>query len=81
MMVRVRLFALAREQVGAEWVEVELVNGGTVGELRRELANRLPVLAGAIRISMVAVNAEYAGDEVALNSGDEIALIPPVSGG
>jgi molybdopterin converting factor subunit 1 len=81
MIVRVRLFALAREKAGADCVEIEMPGGGTVGELKGALATRFPAIAAVTRLSMVAVNAQYAGDGLALNADDEIALIPPVSGG
>jgi MoaE-MoaD fusion protein len=80
--VRVRLFAILRERAGDEAVEIELPDGATVSDaiaaLRQrqglaELLSRLPV--------RVAVNREYADEATSLEAGDELALIPPVSGG
>jgi molybdopterin converting factor subunit 1 len=79
--VRVKLFAIARQVVGAETVEVELVEGATVSELRRVLIGTYPVLATTMPLMMVAVAAEYATDQTVINANDEVALIPPVSGG
>jgi MoaE-MoaD fusion protein len=76
MQVRVRLFAALRERAGASELELELPEGAVVGDaLRRmsELTEGLPVV--------MAVNQEYADDRMELHGGDEVALIPPVSGG
>jgi molybdopterin converting factor subunit 1 len=81
MKVRVRLFAVAREVAGANEVEVELPSGGTAGELRAALVERWPALAAVLKLSRIAVNADFAGDDRVLSESDEIALIPPVSGG
>jgi molybdopterin converting factor subunit 1 len=81
MTLRVRLFALAKETVGAEACAVELPEAGTVAELKNVLAERFPALATTVRLSMVAVNADYASPSRVLLATDDIALIPPVSGG
>jgi molybdopterin converting factor subunit 1 len=81
MTCRVRLFARARDLAGAAEVEVEVPAGGTVADLRRRLAEARPALAGLLSRSAVAVAGEFAGDEVVLGPGAEIALLPPVSGG
>lgn len=76
MRVRVRLFAALRERAGADEVELELPDGAVVGDALAQvsaLTADLPVV--------MAVNREYAGADQALSAGDEIALIPPVSGG
>jgi molybdopterin converting factor subunit 1 len=76
----IRLFARARDLAGAA-VVVELPDRATVGELRRRLAQDRPELAGLLDRSALAVNNEFAEDELPLPSGAEIALLPPVSGG
>ena len=76
MRVRVRLFAQLRERAGASEVELELPEGARVRDALaavRELAAGLPVV--------MAVNREYASEDSALAPGDELALVPPVSGG
>ncbi len=76
MKVRVRLFAALRERAGADEVELELPDGARVADA---LA-RLDDLAGGLSLVM-AVNREYASGDAPLSAGDELALIPPVSGG
>lgn len=76
MQVRVRLFAGLRERAGASELELELPEGAVVADA---LARMQPVTAGVPVV--MAVNREYAGDEQTLCAGDELALIPPVSGG
>jgi MoaE-MoaD fusion protein len=80
--VTVRLFAMLRERAGRGAFELELAEGATVAEaldaLRDqeglgEMLERMPVMA--------AVNREYAANDTPLRHGDELALIPPVSGG
>jgi molybdopterin converting factor subunit 1 len=81
MTCRVRLFARARDLAGADAFTLELPAGCTAGELRRRLAREHPALATLAARSALAVNAEFAGDDVVLPDGAEIALLPPVSGG
>ncbi len=76
MQVRVRLFAGLRERAGASELELELPEGAVVADA---LARMQSVTVGVPVV--MAVNREYAGDQQALRAGDEIALIPPVSGG
>jgi molybdopterin converting factor subunit 1 len=78
-MLTVRLFAAAAERVGANAVEVPLPP--SVAALRRTLTHVCPPLAGLIERCAVAVNHEYATDDHPLRPGDEVAVIPPVSGG
>jgi molybdopterin converting factor subunit 1 len=76
-----KLFAIARQLVGCDEVSVELADGATVGELRREVARQAPALAGVIGHAMVAVDGQYAHDRTVIPRDAEVALIPPVSGG
>jgi len=76
MKVRVRLFAMLRERAGAGELELELPDGARVADALERLG---PVSSG-VRVVM-AVNREYAGPEHVLAPDDELALIPPVSGG
>jgi molybdopterin synthase catalytic subunit len=82
MLVRVRLFAMLRERVGSEQVEVELPEGATVREATAAAARQhgFADLVGRMPLVM-AVNREYASDDTGLSESDELALIPPVSGG
>jgi MoaE-MoaD fusion protein len=76
MQVRVRLFAGLRERAGASEVELELPEGAVVGDALEQMR----ALTDGVRVVM-AVNREYADPDLALHGGDEVALIPPVSGG
>jgi molybdopterin synthase catalytic subunit len=80
MRISVRLFAGLRERAGAEHVDVELPDGASVGDLLAAMAGT-PV--GALRPGqcVVAINREYARAGELVGEGDEVALIPPVSGG
>jgi MoaE-MoaD fusion protein len=82
MLVTVRLFAMLRERAGADSVELELADGATATDAIDAVADRhgLGDLLQRLPIA-VAVNREYAPGEQALDDGDEVALIPPVSGG
>jgi molybdopterin converting factor subunit 1 len=81
MTCTVRLFARARDLAGAAALAVELPDGATVGDLRRRLAQARPELASLLDRSALAVNDEFARDELPVPAGAEIALLPPVSGG
>lgn len=81
MVLTVLLFAAARERAGTDALAVELPPGATVADLRAALVDRCPALASLLAWSAVAVNHDYAADTRLLCSGDEVALIPPVSGG
>lgn len=78
MHVRIRLFAMLRERAGTSELELELPDGARVRDALAaapvaELARGLPLV--------LAVNREYADDDAPLSPGDELALVPPVSGG
>ena len=81
MTLTVHLFARGRELVGADTVAAELPAAATVADLRRALAARFPALAGLLERSAVAVNHDFAEEDRVLSPGDEVAVIPPVSGG
>ena len=76
MQITVRLFAQLRERAGANEVSIELPEGARV----KDAIGELGPLAGELPVVM-AVNREYADANTALSPGDELALIPPVSGG
>lgn len=82
MTVRVRLFAALRERAGSSWVDLELARGSTVADAMRVLSEHEP-LADLLRRMPVrmAVNRDYAAPDAELAPDDELALIPPVSGG
>jgi molybdopterin converting factor subunit 1 len=80
MIVTIHLFALPRELVGPS-AEVDMPDGATVAQLRAALALRYPVLDPLLAYSAIAVNHDFADDSRVIFRGDEVAVIPPVSGG
>jgi molybdopterin synthase catalytic subunit len=75
------LFARLREQAGAERFELELPAGATVADVYAELRRRHPALEARREIVRPAVNQEFALWEATISDADEVAFIPPVSGG
>ena len=75
----IKAFGVTKDILGARETVVNL-DGNTVGSLRKSLRSRYPTLA-EIRSLMIAVNSVYAHDDQSIEESDEIALIPPVSGG
>ena len=78
MEVTVRLFAMLRERAGADSLTLELPDGARVGDALA--SDTLAPLADGIPLVM-AINLDYADEQAPLHPDDELALIPPVSGG
>ncbi len=81
MKVLVRLFAIAREAADNGELVLELDDGATIAAVRRAMIVRLPELAPLESSLRFAVNEDYATDETVVREQDEVACIPPVSGG
>lgn len=81
MTVRVRFFAILRDLAGVAEVPLELDDGTTVAQAREPLLKRLPALRDHLPRCAFAVNLAYVKPDAPLQDGDELALIPPVSGG
>ncbi len=81
MTVRVLLFARPRQICGAGTVSLELPEGATASDAFVALAAKHPALEPLRDRIMIAVNEVYADWDRRLCPGDEVALIPPVSGG
>jgi molybdopterin converting factor subunit 1 len=79
--VRVRLFAMQRELAGTRELGLELPARATVEDAWVAVVERIPALAPGRTGLRFARNGEYAAPETALEDGDEVACIPPVSGG
>ena len=79
MNVRVISFGILKDWLGAAEAMVELPEGATVAELLARLSERRP--SAFLRGIAVSVNAEYASQDHILSEGDEVGLLPPVSGG
>lgn len=75
----IKAFGITKDIIGGRETLLEL-EGNTVASLRKTLKSRYPALV-EIRSLMVAVNNSYAEDDRTIGESDEIALIPPVSGG
>ncbi len=79
--IRVLLFAALADAAGRRETYVEVPDGEPVGSLPSLLAESYPKLRERCANLAFAVNAEYASPSQPLREGDEVALIPPVSGG
>lgn len=78
---KIRLFAAAKQSLHTDSVAIQLDPPHTLMRLQSQLASEFPAIATLIQKSRLAVNATYAAPERTLSPTDEIALIPPVSGG
>ena len=81
MTITVRLFARVREVAGAQQLKLVLPLGATVADLRTALVDCIPALGPLLEVSAVAVNHDFAEADRVLVESDEVAIIPPVSGG
>jgi len=81
MRVTVRLFARLRDIAGAAELAREIAPGATIGDLWHVLAGEYPEFVPYERSISSAVNADYARMTQVLRAGDEVAFLPPVSGG
>jgi molybdopterin synthase sulfur carrier subunit len=80
MHIRVDLFGVTRDIVGGAHLQYEATGPLSVKALLADLKGRYPAL-GRLSSLAVAVNSEYAEGDLQLAESDEVALIPPVSGG
>lgn len=81
MRVTVRLFARLREIAGADTLDLELPDRTTVAGVWRAVAERWPAMGAFDSTVSGAVNADYAQKTRVVEEGDEVAFLPPVSGG
>lgn len=81
MLIRVRFFAILKDRAGRDSVELDLSPGATVADALTLLADSESELVTWLPKVAPAVNREYVSRDRVLNDGDELALIPPVSGG
>jgi molybdopterin converting factor subunit 1 len=81
MRVTVRLFARLREAAGRGECACELADGASVGDVWRALLQDYPELAPYGASVSAAVNADFAKTTALVHDGDEVAFLPPVSGG
>jgi molybdopterin converting factor subunit 1 len=81
MRVTVRLFARLRDIAGAAELLRDVGPGATIGSVWRQLVSDFPELGSYERTISSAINADYARMDQPVGDGDEIAFLPPVSGG
>ena len=81
MILDVTFFALYRERAGGNRHQFELPENSTVADLTDAVRQKFPKLAPPDVKIVVAVNTDYAEPDVVLHEGDQVCLIPPVSGG
>jgi molybdopterin converting factor subunit 1 len=79
--IRIRLFASHRDIVGRSELDMALEPGATVGDAWSRLVAAHPRLAGYTGRLLYAINQEFSQPASPLRDGDELAFIPPVSGG
>jgi molybdopterin synthase sulfur carrier subunit len=79
MKITVLLFAKSREIVGEDQIDYQMNEGDTVSHLIKKLQSQFPDFAALNFI--IAVNTEYVEKDYQLHDGDQVAIIPPISGG
>ena len=74
-------FANLRDIAGSKMIEIEIPDGMTILELKKQISQDIPNLRQAMETVVVSVNREFAFDETVIPAKAEVALFPPVSGG
>ena len=80
MKCKIKAFGISKDIIGNKLLELELKEGSTVLDLKKELFEKYSAFA-SLKSLYIALNNDYADEKAVLKEGDEIALIPPVSGG
>jgi molybdopterin converting factor subunit 1 len=80
MKINILAFGIAKDIFGVSTITVELTDAATTADMKALLEERYPKLK-QLASYMVAVNNEYAEDKLIITERDEVAIIPPVSGG
>ena len=81
MRVNIRVFARLRDIIGVAELDRDVPTGTTAKKIWDDLVEEFPDISTYTGSISTAVNAEYAKMETVLNDGDEVAFLPPVSGG
>jgi MoaE-MoaD fusion protein len=79
--ITVRFFAILKDRAGVSQSDVELPAESNVAAAVEAIGGRFPSIRNDLRRAALAINRSYAKPEAILRDGDELALIPPVSGG
>jgi molybdopterin converting factor subunit 1 len=80
MILKILTFGIARDIIGSSVFSIEITEGASVEDLKQQILIKYPRFESLSSL-MIAVNEEYGNTDTLLKEGDEIALIPPVSGG
>jgi molybdopterin converting factor subunit 1 len=80
MKLEIITFGIARDIIGSSLFTIEITEGSSVEDLKQQILKQYPRFESLSSL-MIAVNEEYGNIDTLLKEGDEIALIPPVSGG
>jgi molybdopterin synthase sulfur carrier subunit len=78
--INILAFGIAKEILGGSVLEIGTREGVTLRDLKADLEQQYPKLKQLTSFA-IAVNGEYVKDDIIIKTGDEIAIIPPVSGG
>jgi molybdopterin converting factor subunit 1 len=81
MIVWVKMFAAARQRAGTQATNFVLPEGATVADLRAVMSREHPALGEILPHCRIAVDRDFAADDLLLTEQQEIGVIPPVSGG
>jgi sulfur-carrier protein len=79
--IQLKLFAAYQEAAGQPELQLELADGTTVGQVLEQLLKQHPQLAQWRNLTRYGVNLQFVEADQVLQNGDEVVLIPPVSGG
>ncbi len=79
--ITLKLFAMFKEKAGRSELEISVAEGTTAGEVLETLIRDYPSLAGLANVTMFAVGEEFVSAETELKDGQQLAFLPPVSGG
>ena len=81
MLIRVKVFAILKEMLGAGEILLDFAEGASCKEVLSQLEKQDGEIASVLDHSLIAVNGQYADLETCLQAEDEVAILPPVSGG
>lgn len=81
MKVKIKFFAYLRDLTNCETTEITIDQDATVNELKSIISERFPKLREHVKTVSFAIDNEYVSKAKKLKDGDEVALIPPISGG
>src|ERR1700740_977454 len=79
--IRVLFFGVIRDVVGLREDTLDIADGGNLGSVFEHYAGRFPRLRGMAASTVLALNQQFSSPSAPLAEGDEVALLPPVSGG